>query len=147
MIHTRVHQTRNVLSLKATLPHNNAALGSLIVANDSNMSNEVNQEQFLLVHTVPCQLSTYRKYHLDDFNKLIPYFRMSDLYPIEEQQPKLYEPCYYCQQSSLASSAPPCLSVPISPTTTTTLNVVINQQTVEQLIQNSLRKLFNPTII
>ncbi|CAF0748792.1 unnamed protein product [Adineta ricciae] len=73
--------------------------------------------------------------------------KMSDLYPIEEQQPKLYEPCYYCQQSSLAPSSPSCLSVPISPTTTTTLNVVINQQTVEQLIQNSLRKLFNPTII
>jgi hypothetical protein len=29
-------------------------------------------------------------------------------------------------------------------TTTTTLNVVINQQTVEQLIHNSLRKLFYP---
>jgi hypothetical protein len=61
--------------------------------------------------------------------------------PVEEQA-KIHEYCYYCQQQSIASS----LSFPLSPITTT-LNVVINQQTIEQLIHNSLRKLFNPAIM
>lgn len=49
---------------------------------------------------------------------------------LDEQQLKAPEQCYYCQQ------APP----PPPPPVTTTVNVVINNQTVEQLIQNSLRK-------
>ena len=52
--------------------------------------------------------------------------------PLTDEQIKLPEQCYYCQQQQQ--------QIPLSPTTT--VNVVINQQTVEQLIQNSLRKLF-----
>jgi hypothetical protein len=66
---------------------------------------------------------------------------MTQILPVEEQA-KIHEYCYYCQQQSIASS----LSFPLSPITTT-LNVVINQQTIEQLIHNSLRKLFNPAIM
>lgn len=55
--------------------------------------------------------------------------------PLIDEQIKQPEQCYYCQQQP---TPPSSSQVP----TTTTVNVVINQQTVEQLIQNSLRKLF-----
>jgi hypothetical protein len=61
--------------------------------------------------------------------------RLPSFSSIEEQQTKIYEHCQYCQQQSL--------SFP-SMTRTTTLNVVINHQTIEQLIHNSLRKLLYP---
>ncbi|CAF0929592.1 unnamed protein product [Adineta steineri] len=70
--------------------------------------------------------------------------KLPQMLPIEEQ-PKICEQCCHCQQQPMSS-----LPFPLTPTsvpTPTTLNVVINQQTVEQLIQNSLRKLFNPTIM
>lgn len=71
-----------------------------------------------------------------------------------EELTKNHEHCYYCQQSSHSTASSP---IPLcftsnstsgtSTTPTTTLNVVINQQTIEQLIQNSLRKLLYPTVM
>ncbi|CAF1132758.1 unnamed protein product [Rotaria sordida] len=79
--------------------------------------------------------------------------KFTQIQPIEAHS-ITYEHCYYCQQQQqqqqqiTLSSSPLSLTIPTTPmTTTTTLNVVINQQTVEQLIHNSLRKLFCPALI
>jgi len=61
------------------------------------------------------------------------FYRLTQI-PSVEEQAKIHEQCYYCQQQQTTAMT----------TTTTTLNVVINQQTIEQLIQNSLRKLLYP---
>ena len=64
--------------------------------------------------------------------------------PTNEEPLKIHEHCYYCQQPNQPTSVP--LTFTSTPTTTT-LHVVINQQTVEELIHNSLRKLLYPTVI
>jgi hypothetical protein len=65
-------------------------------------------------------------------------FRFTQI-PLIEEQAKIHEQCYHCQQQSQQTTA--------MTTTTTTLNVVINQETIEQLIHNSLRKILYPTIM
>lgn len=69
----------------------------------------------------------------------------------DDQQGKNHEHCYYCQQQQqqqqVASPSPLPLTLTSTGNSATTLNVVINQQTVEQLIHNSLRKLLYPVMM
>ena len=82
-------------------------------------------------------------------------FGFTQISPIETQT-LTHEGCYYCQQVQqmalpLTPLTPTVPTIPTTRTTTTTamttLNVVINQQTIEQLIHNSLRKLFYPSFM
>lgn len=75
-----------------------------------------------------------------------------------DESTKSYEYCVFCQQQQSSSLVPPIIASPTTPTTpptpttpmtptTTTINVVIDQQTIEQLIQESLRKLLYPAFV
>ncbi len=102
----------------------------LIDVNVLNTSNEINR-----VHHVYVIHFKQSKFPFELSIKSSYFSRLTQIPSIEEQG-KLPEQCYYCQQQTTAMT-----------TTTTTLNVVINQQTVEQLIQNSLRKLLYPSVM
>ena len=117
----------------------------------------INRNLYQHKHHVPYRTGPSESRRIDE-SILLFSFRFPEGISIDEST-KSYEYCVFCQQQQQSSSlVPPIIASPTTPTTpptpttpmtptTTTINVVIDQQTIEQLIQESLRKLLYPAFV